>query len=113
MKAGIVFFTDDLAAVWIAVVEYCRTLVGHHLLTALFIQCVRSVPQLLGNDGRYGWVWVHNPLVFIQENFAFAALVDGLAFVGTVPALIFGVAENMPDGQHIEGIPFPAGKALI
>ena len=40
-------------------------------------------------------------------------MVHWLGLVGAVPALVLGVAEDVADGQHVEGIALPAGEALV
>ena len=44
VKAGPMLFTDDLAAVWIAVMELGGTLVGHHLGAAPLVEGIGPVP---------------------------------------------------------------------
>ena len=42
VEAGAVLLAYDLAAVWIAVMELCSDLVGHHLFTAPLVEGVLS-----------------------------------------------------------------------
>lgn len=98
VETGTVLLTDDLAAVRVAVVKLGGALMRHHLLAAALVECVGPVPQLLGHDGGDGWVRVCHPFTLIQEYLPLAPVIHRLGFVSAVPALIFGVAEDMPDG---------------
>ena len=106
------FLTDDLAAVGITVVEHRSALMLSHLLAAALVQGIRPVPQLLRHDSWDGWVRIHNPLVLLQEDFPLAAVVHRLGFIRAVPALVLGVAEDVSNGQDVEGIALAAGETL-
>lgn len=113
VEAGTVLLADDLAAVRVAVVIAGAIGTGLALSTALFIEGVGSVPQFLGYDGRDGRIGVHDPFALVQKDLPLGTIVHGLGHIGTVPAFVFGIAENMPNGQDIKGVALSAGVSLI
>ena len=109
----IMFLTDDFSAVGIPVVETCPSGVLLHLPASQFVKSVCPIPEFFRDNRRYGRVRVHDPLAFIEKYLSFTTVVNSLALTAAVPALVFGIAEDVSNGQHVECITLSAGKTLV
>ncbi len=54
-------------------------------------------------------VRVHDPLGFFQPGLLFGTVVQGAGLVAAIPALVFGVGEDMADGGLVKGGALQAG----
>ena len=113
MIALAVFLTNDFAAVGITVVKIRAAGVCLHLFASCFVEGVRPVPEFFRDNRRDRWVRVHDPLAFIEKYLSFTTVVNSLALAAAVPALVFGIAEDVSNGQHVEGVALSACKTLV
>ena len=99
--------TDDLAAVGIpALIPHT---IGFRTGASLLKKGIGLIPHFFRHDGRNIRVGIEHPFTFVEERCLFLAVVQRLGLVAAIPALIFGILQNVSDGACVEYITLQAG----
>ena len=107
VKGRSMLSADDLAAIRIpALIPYT---IGFRTSAPLLKKSVGLIPYFFRHDGRNIRVGIGYPFTFVEEQRFLLAVVQRLGLVAAIPALIFGILQNVSDGACVEHITLQAG----